>query len=165
MKAIIILFLISLLSSCATVVDPHSKKATVNSWNGDVVWNGEIHQKSFWGRQYEAEKMFTDDKESQELIIKANKNAKISNILIWAGLIGALGYGVDNISNNTYDSSTYWTIFLAGYIPGVIFEVIAQNKVTRAVEGYNKRKGLVLGPGLFQIDHKKRIGLNLNIEF
>ena len=154
-----------MFTSCATIVDPSSKKSFRNTWNDEVVWNGKIYKKTFWGGQYDVDNMFDDDQKSKKLIIKANKQALYGRYFILGGLLGAIGYGVSSIADNSYKSSNYWTIIGVGYISGIVLEIIARKNVDKAIDGYNQRKGYSLSPMIFNIDKKRRVGLNMSVSF
>ena len=168
MGKLIPLTLIFLLASCThkAIHRNDLSTATRNKSNGDIVWNQKTYQSIRWKSSNNINKMFTDDPETQEVLREAQMLHRVSYGFLWGGFAASVLYGINSIANDNYNETTYLSIFFgAGAIPALSFLYMRNYHIDQAIEKYNKKKGYVFSPAVFEIDKKKRVGMNFVMGF
>lgn len=89
----------------------------------------------FWGFQDLPAAMMSDP-EAYQLAESHRYYRNWGHGLVLGGLAAALIY-LSSTNSDSFDSGTYWTIFGAGFIPGVILHGRANTKFVRAINQYN----------------------------
>ncbi|MCT4642733.1 MAG: hypothetical protein N4A33_10610 [Bacteriovoracaceae bacterium] len=142
-KAIHLYIILILLSSCATKYDPNSKKAVYNNMTGEIIWNKEKHNMSFFDQQYDADKVFLDDKKTQNLIKESNMMSKKANTYLWGGLGLAILYLLNSKNHSESTRNTiYYGIFTGvGLVPSIYIQTNRESKIKEGIKDYNQRKG------------------------
>jgi len=92
----------------------------------------------FWGFK-DVPQALASDPEAYQLAESHRIYRNWGHGLVFGGLAAALIYlfSVRSDSSSDFDSGTYWTLFGAGFIPGVIFHGRANTKLVRALNQYN----------------------------
>jgi hypothetical protein len=163
---ILLTFLFSLLISCAqTKINTDSKKAVHWVNNDDIVSNQNIHEASFWTRQYKAEEVFPDNKETQEKLNKANEFRRYEAYSLWALIATTIYYSNNNQDNFDTESNNSNLIFLTGIIPAIYFLTKGHEKANEAVNHYNKEKGYSVYPVIQRNDQNDKASLVFSTTF
>lgn len=134
--------------SCATKYDPKSNKAVLNDMTGEIVWNKEKYNMSFWSLQYEADKMFLDDKKTQKIIKESNDISSKSLKYLFGGTGLAILYLLINREDdrNTREL-VYYSIFAGvGFAPYIYLQLNREKMVKEGIDNYNERNNFTLTP-------------------
>ena len=131
----IVVFAFSLCTQAA----PKAYLFSDSFFDGDhVSVDGKVISLQFWSGGYSGlPDAMSSNPESLEYAHRHLTDAKIGSTLIWAGLAGALIYGFSTAHTGHFDAGTYWGIFFAGLLPGVVFQRLAIINLLKAVNIYN----------------------------
>lgn len=167
MKNFILISLpLSLLLSCAqTKINSESKKAVHWPSNDNIVSNEQIHEASFWTRQYNVERAFPENKEVQEKLEEANKFRRYEAYSLWGMIAASIYYSNNNQDNFDTRRNNSNLIFLAGVVPAIYFLRKGHDKVDEAVNQYNKEKSYSVYPAIQQINQHSETSIVFSTSF
>jgi hypothetical protein len=124
-----------------TIIAPIARASEVRAfiyrnsiWSGGaIVVDGKQSRGGFTGLANLSDAMKSNP-EAAAFADKAHTDAVWGNSLLLGGLVGAIGYAV---ASTNFDSDVYWTIFLVGFVPGVLFQDAAAVNLNKAINTYN----------------------------
>lgn len=171
MKNIVALILSTQLIGCSSLsVDLDSEKAQYNPTTATVAWNKKAFSPHWLTRQYETEKMFLDDEVAQEKMKEVRELSKKSNAWGWSGIGAAVTYlfflaPERTEENNSQVMTTYWGIFLIGFVGSLHYFFEREELIEETVKDYNERKGYTFSPYIYREREARSLGLALSSTF
>jgi hypothetical protein len=159
-----ILILLITVTSCATKIDPNSKRAFLSDNNRDIVWDQKIFSKSMFGSPYEVDKMFLDDLKTQKEMSKANDILIKSSTSFWILWGSAIGY-LAITDKEHRDSGIYYGLLLGSVITSSYFQNQAEDNIIKTIDKYNKKMNYSLFPYVYENDRSRSLALGVNTLF
>lgn len=151
-------------TSCATKIDPNSKKAFLSTSNRDIVWDQKIFSISMFGSPYEVDKMFLDDLETQNEIKAANQTITNGQISFWI-LWGASVAYISTTAPKERNSVTANGLLIAAVVSSSIFNDRAERKIRKSIDKYNEKMNYSFTPYIYEENQSRSFALGLNTLF
>lgn len=132
----VLIFAMSFSSSATLAqVKAHVEKDSLFS-PMHIVVDGKKYGRHFFSGYSDLSDAMRSNPEAVEFANRARKQAITGSAFLWGGIAAALTYSVTRKSGD-WRSETYWTIFAAGFIPGVFFMNASEMNTLKAVNAYN----------------------------
>jgi hypothetical protein len=163
-RLLLSLLIVITVTSCATKIDPNSKKAFLSNNYRDIVWDQKIFPKSMFGSPYDVDNMFLDDLETQNEMKKANqtlKTGQISFFVLWGAAITYL-YATPSEDRN---STVYYSLLIGSVVTSSIFQDTAERRIRNSIDKYNKKMKYTFTPYIYEEKQKRSFALGLHTIF
>jgi hypothetical protein len=99
-----------------------------------VVVDGKAYDPHFFTGFSDLSEAMKSNAEAVEFAERARKQALWGSILATTGLVAAITYLT---TGRDRDIGTYWTIFLVGFIPGLLLQESSRINAVKAINRYN----------------------------
>ncbi len=152
------LIALMLMSSCATIIDPNSKKAFYNDDNRDIVWNQKVFSLNGIKRQYDAELMFTDNIQAQDAIKEVNQIRSEGTKVFWITIGSFLGYATIT-TRETRINALYYSLIGLSIASSIYYNRRAEDKTLKSLDEYNKKMNYTFSPYIFRENNRQKLGL------
>jgi len=154
-----------IFTSCSSVQnDPTSNIAHFNGLTRKIIANKRVHEPNPISMQYNVKEVFPEDKIAQKELEAVNGTNMKSSLFLWGGLGVALTYLI--VNRDDYKESTYWGLFAAGYIPGIVLGEMARSKTHQIIYDHNVRNSKVtFSPIINRREDQTNYGLAYSLRF
>jgi hypothetical protein len=125
--------IIALVISAQSLAAP---AAYINS-KRELVVNGKVAPLKFWSASYDVGDGFATNPLADKYFQDHKYYGRMFSILNWGALGAALTYSASTVGSGSYNSGTFWTIFLIPWLGGIYAANQSQTDLIRAINIYN----------------------------
>ena len=132
-----ITFTISLLLSVSFSLQSLASPAAYLNSNHEMIVNGKTAEFAFWSGSYDVGEGFASNPLANKYYEEHKHYGRLFSILNWGALGAALTYSASTVGSGSYNSGTFWTIFLIPWLGGIYCAGESQKNMTKAINIYN----------------------------